>query len=755
MLRTFCDTNKIPYLLFKMNKKPNGKKDCSDGVIPNFQNITYEDAMKWNKLRMKKSSQPDTMNVVIKNTKYMVIDIDDAKIQDELLGKYGKQHLTLSSTKQLPHLWRERHPQDNNTTRVGKKNYDLVYQNVFESITAEFQNATDDMDVFNDWELKSSITKEKIEKVAKCQKGLIAPKLSSSDTIKYKFLLDLIPTSKLDYDEWMRVVFSLHNINSNLKSVALEWSKTSPKYYEDPDEFNIAWDYCKTGDMMCGEGTLKTLAAKYDKEGFIKWFTDFTNNQINPDDLAKDFITAFGEDNLAYTEDKILYIFKNNNWCCDADLSILKYSIRAQSQGNFITLLEGIGARMKTEPHTQMEMLSKLASHYAKQLDDLKKKKIMDDTASFIIQYLSNKVTETGHQPIVFDVNKEQLFNLHFNNGVYDLEAKEFRPREHSDFVTKKLDWDYNAVVNEKILKEVEADFKKIQPDKHEFALMMSWMAYCLCGDTSRNVIKFNIGTKAGNGKSTVPELHQLVFPIYSKVLDQDFFKKGNTKRHKTAIHLLRSPIRMTFIEEIDEKQLDVSYMKNFIAGLLSVEVLFGTEEQGRIQSKTQVIGNEAPVMDSDNGILRRGLQQNFESQFLPEEAYNVSIEGGATRVFKEDINYKKKYENDEYKNAYLQLLLSHFDVNFKIPKKNRDAFKMTLDSNNNDDSILDKIELCLTGLTKKDAIAEFSPLPFRDIKKVIEAKYGSIYNCYKKMNGVKGVFEGIRIIPTLPDDID
>ena len=240
--------------------------------------------------------------------------------------------------------------------------------------------------------------------------------------------------------------------------------------------------------------------------------------------------------------------------------------------------------------------------------------------------------------------------------------------------------------------------------------------------------------------------MHQLVFPIYSKVLDQDFFKKGNTKRHKTAIHLLRCPIRMTFIEEIDEKQLDVAYMKNFIAGLLSVEVLFGTEEQGRIQSKTQVIGNEAPVMDSDNGILRRGLQQNFESQFLPEDAYEVAIEAGQTRVYKEDINYKKKYENDEYKNAYLQLLISHYDVNFKIPKKNRDAFKNTLDSNNNDDVILDRIEVGSFGITKKEAESEWNPTTWRNIKKIIEAKYGQIYDCNSRERNHRGVFKGIKL---------
>ena len=469
-LRNFCDDHKIPYLLFKMKIKPNGKKDPTDGVIPGFQNITYEDSKKWNKIRMKRNDKPDTMNVILKHTRYMVIDIDDAKVKDEQLAKNGNDFMTLSTTKKLPHLWRLMHQQDNNDTRVAKKGYDLVYQNIFESMDATFENITDTVKVFDDWEIKSISSKEKKQKQAKHQvENYKSAPLSSQDNCKYKFLLDIIPTKELDYDQWMRVVFALHNINDNLRDVALNWSKTSPKYAEDPDEFDIVWKYCKDGDMMCNLGTLKTMAATFNKEEFMKWFSNYTNSSVNPDDLANAFLSEFGEENLAYTADKILYIFKNNNWYCDDDLSILKYTIRKQAQENFLKLIETVTDRMYKEPPSQADVLSKLLESYHKELANLKKKKIMDDTSAFITQYLSNKTTEANYELIVFDVNKEQLFNLHFKNGVYDLEAKEFRQREHSDYVSKKLDWEYNADVNKNILKEVEADFKILQPDKNEY----------------------------------------------------------------------------------------------------------------------------------------------------------------------------------------------------------------------------------------------------------------------------------------------
>ena len=231
-LQTFCDKNKIPYLFFKMRYKKNGKKDPIDGVIPNFQNISYEDAMKWNKLRMKKKEKPDTMNVILKHTRFMVIDIDDKKKSAELLTKYGNSNMTVSSSKKLPHLWRKMHPQDNNDTRVAVGKVDLVYQNIFESIDAKFENLIDDMEVFNDWTVKSAstISKDKKAKIPKHQSvnNLVKP-ISANDMAKYRELVNIIPAKELDYDEWMRVVFAMHNINGNLRAIALEWSKTSPK----------------------------------------------------------------------------------------------------------------------------------------------------------------------------------------------------------------------------------------------------------------------------------------------------------------------------------------------------------------------------------------------------------------------------------------------------------------------------------------------------------------------------------------------
>ena len=756
-LKNFLDTQKIPYLLFKMKYKNNGKKkDPSDGVIANFQNISYEDAMKWNKLRLKKKEKPDTMNVVLKHTRYMVIDIDDKKISPDLLSKYGSSNQTKSTSKKLPHLWRKMDKQDNNDTRIGKGKYDLVYQNIFESMDATFENHIDEFEVFTDWEVKSSstISKDRKAKIPKHQSvhNLVKP-LSNEDMIKYRDLVHIIPTKELDYDEWMRCVFALHNINGNLRSVALEWSKTSPKYDEDPDEFDIAWNYCKEGDLMCNEGTLKTMAAKYDKPKFMDWFVTHTKEAINPDDLATSFIKELGEHNLAYTKDKILYIFKNKNWHRDDDLSILKYSIRTGAQQVIEALREQTIQKCITADPKQSGVLMKLAQYYSKELEKLKKKKIMDDASAFVIQFLSNKMTTKEYEPIVFDVNPEQTFNIHFKNGVYDLIDQEFREREHCDYITKYLPWDFNENVTSTVLEEVENDFKVLQPDPEQYELMMAFMAYCLCGDTSRNIIKFNIGTKAGNGKSTVPELHQIVFPIYSKVLDQEFFKKGYTKRHKTSIHLLRSPIRMTYIEEIDEKQLDVAFIKTFLAGNLSVEELFATTVEGKIQSKVQVLGNEPPVMDSDNGILRRGFQQNFETSFLPKEKYDKAIKKGEKRVYLEDIHYKTKYENEEYKNAYLQLLLKHFNVMFNIPNKNRDAFKTTLSENDNKDNILDRLRTDENGgICKEDMVAELHPIPLRVILKTIRAEYGNIYDCNERRvvpgkGSKKGWFKGISFV--------
>jgi hypothetical protein len=73
---------------------------------------------------------------------------------------------------------------------------------------------------------------------------------------------------------------------------------------------------------------------------------------------------------------------------------------------------------------------------------------------------------------------------------------------------------------------------------------MLSWLYYCITGDTSQQKFKCNIGYSASNEKSTELKIHEKVFTIYTQKLGKDTFSKNHNKKYKEVINLIYQPIR-------------------------------------------------------------------------------------------------------------------------------------------------------------------------------------------------------------------
>jgi len=232
--------------------------------------------------------------------------------------------------------------------------------------------------------------------------------------------------------------------------------------------------------------------------------------------------------------------------------------------------------------------------------------------------------------------------------------------------------------VSEQANRETRQFFEKIQPDKEQRDFTLSYLAYAITGDTSQQIMKINIGYTASNGKSTEVTIHHECFPVYTTKLNKLTFKHGYEKRHKEFLELIRSPIRLAYIEELDRERLDADVLKDFIDGKkLPVEILYGTKEVGNLQSKLITCGNSDPVMDADEGVMRRNMVQQYTSKFIagiPDD--DVHHKYGLIRGF------ENRFKDPQYKNAYLHLLLEHLHIDesstcqFRIPESARTGFK-------------------------------------------------------------------------------
>jgi len=538
-----------------------------------------------------------------------------------------------------------------------------------------------------------------------------------NESILFK-LCDIINLKYIEnYDDWFKIVCGLKDYHE----VAVYLSERSPlyksvsrlsveeKHKNDCSGFTVGWLY------------------HYAKESNIYKFNEITNNiyfeNLNSDGERSDFFYKFFKDLFLYDRkfDTMYFhseqINENGEWILQKNNSHIKTFIRLKLlhfgnyRKDYITqeLNELNNYKIEQEKKIEDKNLSQVEVNrcdseiklVCKKITDLQntlkniitqiKKNGSNTEINSICRTLTDSIKANTQLDICFDQNDEQLYNVNFRNGIYEMDTKTFRPREKTDLVTQWLDWDYDEsrkIVTPEIEKDVNDFFKKVQPDELQRKLMIQWLAYCLTGDIGKTLFKTNVGESASNAKSTEISLFRLVFNIYYHKLSNNTFTLGNTKAHKDLIKLIRNPIRLAVIEELDTKLLDDSKLKDFVDGKdLTVEVMFGDTDSFKLQSKLMTTSQHKIVISKDEGTLRRGLQQEYNSKFKSE----FTEDNYETHEYIKINNYEDRFKNDEYKNALFNLLIDEYDNDFKIPALNIEAYKDSVLANDPFTDIFDR----------------------------------------------------------------
>jgi phage/plasmid-associated DNA primase len=396
-------------------------------------------------------------------------------------------------------------------------------------------------------------------------------------------------------------------------------------------------------------------------------------------------------------------------------------------------------------------------------------KKLRNVLGECKIQYSKNQALSNTYQmllnklscvkcSIIFDVGTDNYYNIHFKNGVYELK-RGFRSRLETDYVTKYLDYDYLPLTD--ISKDIQNDvlgfFQKVQPDKEQRDFTLGYLAYCLTGDTTKQIFKMNIGHTASNGKSTELKIHSKCFKNYTQKLDNKVLLLNFEKRHKHLIDLITQPIRLVYFEEMPKgKKLDVEFIKDFVDGEnISCEIMFGTKSEINIQAKIMSVSNHDFQVDTDAGILRRGRVQKYESKFISKDDGELDAEN---HIYEKIEGFENKFDDVLYKNAYFHLLLNYIDK-LVVPKINKDEFKKTAEDN--DDILTDILNgFTITknhddfiGRNEIDNLCGTSKEKFKEYKSKLQGM-GCIWESqkkYKETEGEKskwkaGCFTGLRI---------
>lgn len=492
-------------------------------------------------------------------------------------------------------------------------------------------------------------------------------------------LLSLLDDKRCnDYDTWLNVGYVLNNTNSEDKLLLnewREWSKRNNKFEEnynnkgiDCCEYYWLYNFKNNSKKILTLGSLHYWAKQDNSYGYMK---------LNYNEIMN--ILAQGELTTAeyvgtHHRNKII-ISKRNYYRWNNILKLWEQISKETLKldiSSFIrnTLHEMIDIANKNENLKEVECISKL---------------IKSSTSNHFIEgitsYLKGILLDEEFEDKL-DVKREVI---NFKNGLYDLIKKEFRNREKEDYISQCLSYDYIPKSDEDITNEIRRKILNISNDSEElYEFNLSWLGYCLTGETKEQKFLVCIGYSAGNGKTTLAKMYTDSLSIYGIKLANDTFNKDCKNRHKYIINM-KKPNRFSYIEELDEKKLNVKILKDFVSGdKINNEIMYGTSEDIKIYCKLYFTSNKDPKFDTDEGVRRRGLLEKFNNKFLDKKDYmKRKNEKG---IYEKDNQLDEKFNKEEYKMGFVNLLIpygeKYYESGLYIPDSIKENFNELCDDN-------------------------------------------------------------------------
>jgi phage/plasmid-associated DNA primase len=378
-------------------------------------------------------------------------------------------------------------------------------------------------------------------------------------------------------------------------------------------------------------------------------------------------------------------------------------------------------------------------------VDQLKKyierpEKDRDTETQKKITFILTKCRTLGFVRDIFDIAKSYLVDVDFcnrvnvgdhtvhlvafKNGVYDMKEGKLRPFRKEDELSYTLPYNYREEDTKlkKIKQEIKELIKKISNNNDkDLEFNLYWLGYCLTGYTKEQRFLLMVGEKASNGKTTLFEIFEISLPIYTMKFSNKTFNLGNEKSHKQFAMLRGRPIRLVFIEELDEKTQDMASIKDFTGGRkITSEIMYGTMNDNLIiRCKLNLVSNKNVIFKTDKGVERRGLLQEAKSIFMEEKDYKKLPLNRRDGKFIKDKNLLEKFKDDDYKLAFT-LLIMEYSKKYITNGFNQELIE-TPENNFK--------ELCGENDTMKSFIEEFFEITENDKDRIHKDEFTTLYN--------------------------
>lgn len=418
----------------------------------------------------------------------------------------------------------------------------------------------------------------------------------------------LSQTRAVNYNEWIKVGWTLRNIDYRLLDSWIEFSKCSSKYIE--GECNRLWDMMRIDTL--GMGTLR-------------WWASLDNPDKYRDILDQNAVTlidrCYGTDGAHFDVAKVVHaLYKDRYRFTTKDIW---YMFR-EDKHRWVRTREGLQLRLVLSNEVCSKFLDR-ASHWNREANRVHEQKEIYENRSKTLMSIALKLKQTGYKDSLMkeckclftDEKFEELLDSHphlvgFENGVYDLRMHEFRdglPDDYISFSTGRhyVPFDDTTPEYEEIQKFMSSIYTNVDVRKY----MLDTLACILDGGIRQE--KFYIMTGSGsNGKSRLLELVQKAIGDYYCILPIALLTQKRAASNSAQGELERTKGRRFAVmqEPGESERLNIGLMKELSGGdRIIVRGLYKEPVEFKPQFKMAMTCNELPEVPSDDGGTWRRIR--------------------------------------------------------------------------------------------------------------------------------------------------
>ena len=488
----------------------------------------------------------------------------------------------------------------------------------------------------------------------------IMPVSREEEFRKTKFLVSLLSDERAEnYNDWIRVGWTLHNIDNALLQVWVDFSKRCPAKFKE-SECEKLWRNMKKGEL-----TIRSLQYWAKEDNFHKYseymkaeFSELLKKSSGGDTypIAKALHTKYFDRFVcASISHNRWYEFKKHRWHrVDGGYSLMKI-ISEEFVNDYMKVSSEYNLKAINATGIEKEDLQKKASQFQKVTD-----KLLD------IRFKKNVMEECKLQfyDEDFEDNLDENYDLlGCDNGVYDFCKGEFRPGRPDDYITLTTgnnfyQWNPKNPYSSHIIKF----FEQILPNENVRSYFVQALSTCLTGHNREEKLYIPTGSGA-NGKSLTFELVNLALGDYYISCPVTIMtrKRGSSGQASPELARIKGK-RIGVLQEPDNSEtMNVGLMKELTGNdAFMARGLFEDPKEIKPQIKFWLTCNELPIIPSrDGGTWRRLRVIEFLSKFVDQPS--------GVNEFKIDTKLKEKIK--EWGSTFLSYLIFNYNTLYK--KKN------------------------------------------------------------------------------------